>query len=454
MKIFKYLTVIALSFAMILSKSNRCSAVWFPKKTEVIDFLKRENISFQGIHQDVIGTFISGKRSHSPVIDFILRSDLTKKQDMVNFARENWNCKSCSCISDDRIIDLITNAAKEFCSKHSDALDAISRFKDVTSSLGRKITSDERLAAETEVKKLFLYVVVLEDFKNLEESNKIVATREIDKLLGNVFTKIEKEVAEKNAEAIESKVDSVDARLDDLAIKVHDLEEHNKAQDEAIDGLSEVTKEQGKKIDGLSKDVEDIYWRLDQIEERMKHFETIDNEIIKQVPELVRSISVNLQETGKVDGRKYDELMGIFSKLATELAENRNLSERFEELSNRVRNIRIIARQASEKGDKLFGMVRETDKGVQAMRSTLDRQSDRIVGLEHQGGDVLSNLAKIMADVQVVDVKYRTYVREYVQNCFAGRDRDLREAYKRAGFWQQSRMRDAYPNIQFEEEGK
>ena len=428
MKKFKCLTAMVLFFAMILSGVNVCSAVWFPKHSEAKEFLATEGISFEYFTRKDIADIIIGAEGRSPVIDFILRADDTRGADVINFVRAKLGCRY---IDDESIKQLISGAAEKFRKDHSKSLDRVLHSKDATSAVARAFAGEKRVDNEADIKKLFIYIVMLEKC-DLQEYNKNTALKAINALLGNVFADImahdkDAQVAKEAAE----KVDEMDSRMT--------------ACERKIDKLQRKQDQQGSRLDDIDENVAEIQCRLDQFEARMKDFETIESESIMPMKNITESMLAELERTGKFDEKNFDKLICIFDKLATELAANRDLSERFVELSSRVSNIRRFAKKVAVRMDI-------ADDRLDDMQNAVHRHSDRMVVLEQQRGDMQNTLEKVITDVQAATTDYHTYIGGYLKGYFKERKQELRDAYNRADFWQKSRMRDVYPDLFKEEE--
>lgn len=435
MKELKCLLSILLSLSIILSNINACFAVWRTTRNKVNDFIKGEGITFSGILTDDVIEIIYNAKGHSSLIDFLLYLDESKKDDVIRFVREDLGCQN---IDEEDVIKFMRGAAGKFCEDHKLQIDALKSGKGSDDALLGSLWNSEWLHKEKSVKKLFVYVVMLETRK-LCGSDTAFVIRQINDLLGNVITAI------KAHDKDTKKISDTDKEILGLAERVSALEVEQCIVDCRLDMHDRQFVEVNSRLDEHDRQLADLREQVNLLERRVVNLERLENGLFADVSEITVRIYEDLSREGTVNNQDFQTLLGLLDKVYNEISENNKLSARLGQLSSRFNGIEKFV------AEKLAKSVDALQTNVESLNQSSIRYSGAITELQRQREGMKEDIEKVLDEFSAFKSDYKAaidgYAKGAVGEIFEGREKALVEEYMRSNVMKQCILKYVHPEL-------
>ena len=410
---------------------NVCYAVWKPTKDQVMCFMTYDGISFKDILNGDVAEIICAEEGRTPLIDYILRGDKEKEGEMIEFVRQVLNFQY---VDKDTIVSLMDKASKEFREKHKEPIECIRQSKDFRNNWGWHSSFYKKYTPlEIEVKRLFLFVVMLEKQKLFGE-DKDFAIKKVDELLGGAITNIgvhdnTAKISRENRKQIDALRTDVD-RLDD-----------------DIDALKIKTSQHDRRLDEHDKVLTELRMRVDQVERRMASFDRLKNGLFRQVIATTVDIHNRLSTEDDVSNEDYQKLYDLMDKSSVDLKQNSDLGDQFAELSTRFSGIETFVSTLADRVDVLSA-------GIATAKAADHKHADDIVKLQQQRGEMLKLLIKVQSDVKELSTTYEAQFDGFLDGYFDDREKQLLDSYRES--WPMGRyiLECAHPDVDFKKAKK
>lgn len=432
MQKFKCLIAILLFLTMIFIGDNECFAIWRPTKSQALDFIaSMDSYPFKFVSADDVASTVHNARGHSLLCDFIFGEGQDKAKEVIKFVNDDLGCKN---ISDKEIITLMTDAAERFCEAHKEPIECIKQSRDFKSNWGfHAYFYPGYTPREIEVKRLFLFVVMLESHK-LSEIDRSIALDQVNDLLEGVITSIK----DRDASIVSEKVTQHDEKLAEHDERLAQHDDEIKVMQERHAELVRQVEELGCRVDDHDKAIAEMSVRLDRCN---ADFTRLENTLFKQVTDTTFRILTALDK-GQCNKEDFTQLCGILDSIHQELARNSDLGDQFVKLNAKYRSMGEFVRELS-------GIVEIVSADVKVAKDATNRHSQQIVDREEQIVKLKEQVEQAYSLCADLKTEYREKLDETIRAKFDDRDKKVLEAARKSGVVKKFIIKAANPGVDF-----